>query len=250
METFVMPLIRMLLRASSLTAAVQAPVEQAMTVLYQLLWVFPAYFVSFLVSCSWYTEIADRAYTMHFGRQKEEPPDVAGFVKRMGDEAWRFLLTYSFLLQTHIVLYCVPYVGWVLHLVHLAWYWAFFCFEYKWALHGWTTEQRIAALEEQWLFLGGFGLPLALLSSTLPTFVSYGIMAFLFPLFVVLATVSEPRVHKPSRLLPRRLPLFQLPKRLSLWTVQRLNRRLAGSQGAAGGQHASVPRAATKTHAH
>jgi len=153
----------------------------------------------------------------------------------------RFLLTYSFLLQTHVLLWLsftvhhthaylwfVPFVGLAVHLAHLSWYWSFFCFEYKWALHGWTVDQRVAALEEQWLFHLGFGAPLALLSASLPTFTGYAVIAFLFPLFVVLATVSEPRIHEPSRLLPRRLPLFHQAKLFSLWIVTCINRRAKG----------------------
>ena len=120
----------------------------------------------------------------------------------------------------------MPYVGGLLHVISLAWYWSFFCFEYTWALHGWTIEERVAALEERWLYLAGFGLPLALLSVSLSTFVGYGIIAFVFPLFVVLATISEPRMHTPSRWLPSRLPLFHLPKRLGLLVVRTLNRRI------------------------
>jgi hypothetical protein len=144
-----------------------------------------------------------------------------------------FLLTYGFLLQAHALLYLVPYVGWLLHVICLSWYWSFFCFEYKWALHGWTVEQRIAAIEEQWLFLAGFGMPLALLSVAFSTFVSYGIVAFVFPLFVVLATISEPRAHPPSRWLPRRLPLFNLPKRLGLLVVRALSRHVKQPREAA-----------------
>mmetsp|Transcript_11377 Transcript_11377/g.29581 ORF Transcript_11377/g.29581 Transcript_11377/m.29581 type:complete len:162 (+) Transcript_11377:277-762(+) len=98
-------------------------------------------------------------------------------------------------------------------------------------------DDRLAALEGQWVFLAGFGMPLALLSVSFPTFVSYGVVAFVFPLFVVLATTSEPRVHAPSTWLPRRLPLFALSKRLSLWLVRRLDRRVKrpATLGAGGG---------------
>lgn len=156
---------------------------------------------------------------------------------------------YGLLLQTYALLYLVPYVGWLLHLVCLSWYWSFFCYEYTWALHGWSVEQRVAALEEQWLFLAGFGMPLALLSVSFSTFVGYGIVAFAFPLFVVLATISEPRAHAPSRWLPRRLPLFHLPKRLGLLVVRALSRRIkrpgaAAARPRAGGA-AGAPAAAS-----
>lgn len=172
-----------------------------------------------------------------------------------------FLLTYSFLLQTYAV-YALPFVGGVLHVLHLAWYWAFFCFEYSWALHGWSIDDRLAALEGQWVFMAGFGLPLALLSVAFPAFVSYGVVAFVFPLFVVLATVSEPRAHAHSARVPRRLPLFALSKRLGLWLVRRLDRRAQrpGARGRVGGgggakagewNRGGQPRASTRAaHSH
>ncbi|KAJ1631804.1 etoposide-induced protein 2.4-domain-containing protein [Pavlovales sp. CCMP2436] len=246
MEYLIMPAIISLLHLSPITSQAQQPVQRVLSLLYQLLWVYPAYFISFLVSCSWYEEIASRTYALHFGKRREVKQNFAGFVLVLRDEAWRFLLTYGFLLQTHALLHLVPYVGWVLHIVSLSWYWSFFCFEYKWSLHGWTIEQRVAAVEEQWLFLAGFGLPLALTSVAFSTFVSYGIVAFLFPLFVVLATISEPRVHTPSRWLPRRLPLFNLPKRLGLLVVRALSRRIR-QPGHATAQQQAVGTGAART---
>jgi hypothetical protein len=154
----------------------------------------------------------------------------------------RFLLTYGFLLQAHVLLHMVPYLGWPLHVLCLSWYWSFFCFEYKWALHGWTIEQRVAAIEEQWIFMIGFGMPIALLSITFSTFVSYGIVAFFFPIFVILATTSEPSVHAASRWLPRRLPLFNLPKRLALLIVRALSHRIKQPGDVAAQQRAAAAR--------
>jgi len=153
----------------------------------------------------------------------------------------RFLLTYSFLLQTYLVLYAVPVVGTLLHFAHLSWYWAFFCYEYAWALHGWTIDARVAAVETEWAFLAGFGAPLALLSVLFPAFVSYGIVAFLFPLFVILATVSVPEKHEPHRWAPARLPLFHAAKRLSLLIVRSLGRRMGSPHQGGRGRPKQAP---------
>ena len=72
-----------------MTVHMQQPVQRLLSLLYQLLWVFPAYFISFLVSCSWYEEIASRTYALHFGKRKEAAPNFVSFVIVLRDEAWR-----------------------------------------------------------------------------------------------------------------------------------------------------------------
>lgn len=225
MDYGVVPCIRVLLRNTPLAGGVTQPMERLFYGLYQLLWVFPAYFISFLVSCAWYQDIANRAYELHFGKRPAVQPNLARFMVLVRDEAWRFLLTYSFLVQTYAILYLLPVVGGSLFLAHLCWYWAFFCYEYKWALHGWTIDDRVCALEQEWAFLAGFGTPLALMSALFPAFVSYGVVAFVFPLFVVLATISEPRRHVATRWAPARLPIFYVSTWASLAIVRTLSRK-------------------------
>jgi len=89
MDYMIMPCIRLMLRHSPLTSQVGDHLERILFALYQLLWVFPAYFISFLVSCSWYQDIADRAFALHFGRREVRRPDFVGFMLVLRDEAWR-----------------------------------------------------------------------------------------------------------------------------------------------------------------
>lgn len=78
-----------MLHHSPITSEMRRPVQRLLSILYQLLWVFPAYFISFLVSCSWYEEIAARAYALHFGKRREVKTNIASFVLVLRDEAWR-----------------------------------------------------------------------------------------------------------------------------------------------------------------
>lgn len=72
-----------------MTSQMRQPVQRLLSILYKLMWVFPAYFISFLVSCSWYEEIASRTYALHFGRRREVKTNFIGFVLVLRDEAWR-----------------------------------------------------------------------------------------------------------------------------------------------------------------
>jgi len=97
----------------------------------------------------------------------------------------------------------VPYVGTPMAIV-LSWYvhgrlicvvdcslascgvgtsfiYAFYSFEYKWALEGVPLTERMEQLETNWVFLLGFGLPFTLATYSFSFFVSGGLYALLFP---------------------------------------------------------------------
>lgn len=52
--------------------------------------------------------------------------------------------------------------GPVLNVLLLSWLYAYYCFDYKWALQGARLPQRLAFFETHWAFFAGggtFGLP-------------------------------------------------------------------------------------------
>lgn len=77
----------------------------------------------------------------------------------------------------------------------LAWLYAFYCFDYKWALLKQPLAARIAFFESQWAFLGGFGAVCTLTTVAAPFYVGAAVMAVLFPLFILLACDTSPRDH-------------------------------------------------------
>lgn len=63
---------------------------------------------------------------------------------------------------------------------------------YKWSNRQWRLDVRIYYFEQRWAYFAGFGLPWASLTYLFPSFLDQGLIAFLFPLFVVLALVAHP----------------------------------------------------------
>jgi hypothetical protein len=76
----------------------------------------------------------------------------------------------------------IPVVGRLLYTVTLAWLYAYYCFDYKWGLGGWSLDQRLHHFETHWAYFAGFGTPCTLAASLLPGLVGEGVMAALFPL--------------------------------------------------------------------
>ena len=77
----------------------------------------------------------------------------------------------------------------------LAWLYAFYTFDYKWALQKQPLAARIAYFESQWAFLGGFGALCSLVTTAAPFYVGAALMALLFPLFILLACDTSPQEH-------------------------------------------------------
>ncbi|TYZ62536.1 hypothetical protein PybrP1_012718 [[Pythium] brassicae (nom. inval.)] len=187
--------------------------------LYQVLWMYPIYCISFILNTIWYQEIADDAYLQLHG--KPNPTPVADMIR---DELYRAILVAFFLLQT-VLSYLIPVVGPVASFIHLSWLYSLYCFEYKWSLAGWSLEKRLAHLEQNWAYFAGFGSPFTLATFFVPNFVSKGIFALLFPVFLLLAIACDPvsESDDPSR----KLPLF----RFSRWWSLQLLRRIGKATG-------------------
>ncbi|KAF0716320.1 hypothetical protein AaE_011137 [Aphanomyces astaci] len=160
-------------------------IDTIIFLVYQGLWMYPIYCVSFILNTIWYQELAEEAYLQTHGTARPAP------VKDMLiDEVYRAILL-------------VPVVGPFVSFVHMSWLYALYCFEYKWSLHGWSIEKRLAFMEKHWAYFIGFGCPFTLATYFAPNFVGKGIFALLFP-FLLLATVCEPSAERETT----KLPLF------------------------------------------
>ncbi|GLD94921.1 hypothetical protein PINS_up003546 [Pythium insidiosum] len=223
----VIPVIHLfgeLLQRSVATSSVQAEdvrsrVDGFVFLLYQVLWMYPIYCISFILNTIWYQEIADDAYIQQHG--KPSPSPVADMIR---DELYRAILVGFFLLQT-VLSYLLPVVGPAVSFIHLSWLYSLYCFEYKWSLAGWSLEKRLGHLEQNWAYFAGFGAPFTLATFFVPNFVSKGIFALLFPVFLLLAIKSEPPVEHEEQL--TKLPIL----RFSRWCTLILLRRIGKATG-------------------
>ncbi|KAG6977172.1 hypothetical protein JG688_00000611 [Phytophthora aleatoria] len=160
--------------------------------LYQVLWMYPIYCISFILNTIWYQEIADDAYMQLHG--KPSPTPVTDMIR---DEMYRAILVAFFLLQT-VLSYLIPVVGPATSFIHLSWLYSLYCFEYKWSLAGWNLERRLAHLEQNWAYFAGFGSPFTLATFFVPNFVSKGIFALLFPVKI---EQTMPEAYTVSKML-------------------------------------------------
>ncbi|KAK1948068.1 Protein EI24 [Phytophthora citrophthora] len=170
--------------------------------LYQVLWMYPIYCISFILNTIWYQEIADDAYMQLHG--KPSPTPVTDMIR---DEMYRAILVAFFLLQT-VLSYLIPIIGPATSFIHLSWLYSLYCFEYKWSLAGWSLERRLAHLEQNWAYFAGFGSPFTLATFFVPNFVSKGIFALLFPVFLLLAIACDPVSEGGEA--SRKLPIFRI----------------------------------------
>ncbi|KAF1332196.1 P53-mediated apoptosis protein ei24/pig8, partial [Globisporangium splendens] len=157
--------------------------------LYQVLWMYPIYCISFILNTIWYQEIADDAYLQLHG--KPNPTPVADMIRygRVAEPYMRaamldmldMLFSLAFFLLQTVLSYLIPVIGPVTSFIHLSWLYSLYCFEYKWSLAGWSLEKRLGHLEQNWAYFAGFGSPFTLATFFVPNFVSKGIFALLFP---------------------------------------------------------------------
>ncbi|CAI5712862.1 unnamed protein product [Hyaloperonospora brassicae] len=187
--------------------------------LYQVLWMYPIYSISFILNTIWYQEIADDAYVQLHG--KPSPTAVTDMIR---DEMYRAILVAFFLLQT-VLSYLIPVVGPATSFIHLSWLYSLYCFEYKWSLAGWSLERRLAHLEQNWAYFAGFGSPFTLATFFVPNFVSKGIFALLFPVFLLQAIACDPETEGNEA--SKKLPMF----RFSRWWSLQLLRRIGHATG-------------------
>ncbi|OQR83768.1 hypothetical protein ACHHYP_14324 [Achlya hypogyna] len=190
-------------------------IDSIVFVLYQGLWMYPIYCISFILNTIWYQDIADDAYLLHHGQPR--PTAVREMIR---DELYRAILVAFFLGQT-MLSYFVPFVGPFMSFVYLSWLYALYCFEYKWSSHGWGLEKRLAVMEQHWAYFAGFGCPFTLATFFAPNFISKGLFAVFFPVFMLLAITSDPPSGEGIGTL--KVPLFRQSRWLSLQLLRRVS---------------------------
>ncbi|KAL9996470.1 putative etoposide-induced 2.4 [Helianthus debilis subsp. tardiflorus] len=174
------------------------------------LWFYPLYIFSFILSTIWYNDIAqfgltvtekDGPTSLAPSTQKEpstsqnatpvdKPTDLGRVMIGIAEQGYSVLLLTLFFLEVYLTGF-VPYIGKFLNFILLSWMYAYYCFEYKWNFSGLSLDKRLDFFESNWAFFAGFGSPCVLAIFFFSPLVSYGVMAVLFPMFVLTAAGTD-----------------------------------------------------------
>jgi etoposide-induced 2.4 mRNA len=225
--------------------------QQFFWIAHLVLWQFPVYGISFLLSNIWYEEISWRVYEFHYppntnndnrnlssnntvfqittlnnvsnNVKSNEHKSISDanvprrwrwdrFIASVADQLFKLALVLAYILVS-VVWYYVPYLGLPMNFVMCCWLYSLYCFEYKWAttVPYPTFEKRIDYFEKHWTYFFGFGTPFNLACFFFPYLISYGVFAFLFPAFIIMAARAKPCRLDPSQLhfFPERVLIFQ-----------------------------------------
>ncbi|XP_062083864.1 protein EI24 homolog [Humulus lupulus] len=209
--------------------------------LFYITWFYPLYALSIILSALWYNDIAKYGFeaAQKSGPVKVDPvgqeekltlqntgherrrDGLGGIMIVIGEQLYSILLLSFFFIEVSVTGF-VPYIGTALNFLHVSWMYAYFCFEYKWNLHNVDLDKRLNFFESNWAFFLGFGCPCALPVLFCSSFVSSGVMAMLYPLFVLTASNSEAEKVISSQTIKwgdarlGRLPIFYVADALSM----------------------------------
>ncbi|KAI4318805.1 hypothetical protein MLD38_032472 [Melastoma candidum] len=212
--------------------------------LFYVLWFYPLYIFSLIISALWYGDIAKFGFAAidgpgHMseghssrresvasavGNSKAKPADLGRVVIGIGEQVYSILLLTFFFLEVSIIGY-IPYIGKALSFLLLSWMYAYYCFEYKWNFSEVSLDKRLDFFQSNWAFFAGFGSPCVLAIFFFSPLVSYGVMAILFPLFVLTATSSKAEQvllsdeSKWGAVRLGRLPIFYVADTFSMWVL-------------------------------
>ncbi|GMN26699.1 hypothetical protein TIFTF001_001409 [Ficus carica] len=159
--------------------------------------------------------------TLRYPGRVGRPAGLGGVMIGIGEQVYSILLLTVFFIEIFATGF-VPYLGKALNFLLLSWIYAYYCFEYKWNQSAIDLDKRLNFFESNWAFFAGFGSPCVLPVLFFSPLVTYGIMAILFPLFVLTATDSEAETVLSSQRKKwgdaelGRLPIFYAADTLSL----------------------------------
>lgn len=153
-----------------------------------LSWVFPLLLLSKILNFFWYQDIADLTFKKS-GIRKSANINLSEFY---ADQIKSFILQVLYCVQGFIV-YLLPLPlliqnSW--YIFHLSLLSSLYAFEYKWVYIGWPLQRRLSTIDKKWPYFLGFGLPIALVSTCIASFINSMILfAILFPICVISSTV-------------------------------------------------------------
>ncbi len=205
----VKPIVSSLL-STALPASTGTAALRILDGLFATFWILPTYFISYLVSCIWYGEIAERTA---FAAQREAQQRFVDTTKVIAPAPSRllqvrhtdaitsisrqaygaFFLSIHFCISMIVTMLPLPYFGPCLSFLMLSSLYALYCFDYKWNLHGVPLEHRTQFVEEHWVYFTGFGALMVLIATNLPYFSGSAVGLLIYPLCIVAAADAHPR---------------------------------------------------------
>lgn len=212
---------------NALQSSLWSWVEPVMKSTFKYLWVIPVFWLSKILNCIWFVEIADGAYRKKYGRpvsslitSKENIFKVIS--KSMADFLFSIIVEIFFLVQAQLA-GLIPVFGPTLLYIHMSLLYSLYAFEYTWANLGWSVVRRVGYIESYWPYFSGFGFLLSVLTCiSSSTIVSAGIFGTIFPVFILSALEAKPyeECEHPLRLfsfviwLTNKMFLFRSSKRI------------------------------------
>ncbi|KAI9274355.1 etoposide-induced protein 2.4-domain-containing protein [Phascolomyces articulosus] len=145
---------------------------------------YPMYMICLLVNSSLFSQIALEAFQVH-ANEYQRPTTIVTTASMIGNAL--FYMNCAALVR---VLYWVPLIGTFISFFVTCLLMAYYSFEYKWIHLGWSLDQRLRHVEQNWAFFFGFGLPAALLTFFLSTLHAGGVFALIYPGYIILATMA------------------------------------------------------------
>eukprot|EP00762_Andalucia_godoyi_P000677 ANDGO_05377.mRNA.1 Protein EI24 homolog len=246
------------------------------SILYNIVWTYPIYTVSFVLNTVWYSDMAVHAFRVNHSSSLNPPPNpnlkpsqlhqrdqrhrestrqqsggglfsYKAFIVRLSEEILRYLSACTFFVQIALAMF-IPVIGEYVSLLLLCSFYAYYCFEYKWAQMDWPLGRRTMFFECGFAYFTGFGVPATVATYFFPYFINAALFSFLFPLLIVAAVAAdrEAWIAEKSRSVPR-VRAFQLPSRLNsiiikLLGIQKKLRKTSASSSTTTAQVTSRPR--------
>ncbi|KAG8064524.1 hypothetical protein GUJ93_ZPchr0004g39403 [Zizania palustris] len=207
--------------------------------IFYVFWFYPLYIFSFILSTLWYNDIAKHALDVvkckspdatkaldahTISESIDRPEGFDGVAIGIGEQLYSILLLTIFFVEVSVIGY-IPYFGKALNFLLLSLMYAYYCFEYKWNFFAVSLNNRLDFFESNWAFFAGFGSPCVLPIFFFSPLASYGVMAILYPLFVLTATGTQAE-KVIDQLKPlhggklQRIPVFFIAKRLTTQVLQ------------------------------
>lgn len=164
----------------------------------QLFWLYPLLGLSFLLSGSFFSNVAQRA-----GSADVPPSTVSGKNRGSSSSSTQHrssLLSRTLIIAVYLlisaVLSRIPFIGPPLSFLYLSIISSYYTWEYRFmasfGLH--ALRDRVRYLEERWVYFLGFGMPSTILSTFIfsSQTLNLTIWSLTFPLFLLMAAHSDP----------------------------------------------------------
>ncbi|XP_062185596.1 protein EI24 homolog isoform X2 [Phragmites australis] len=200
--------------------------------IFYVFWFYPLYVFSFILSALWYNDIAKHALDVvkskrldltegldarNITESEDRPEGFDRVALGIGEQVYSILLLTIFFVEVSVIGY-IPYFGKAMNFLLLS-------LMYKWNFFAVSLNKRLDFFESNWAFFAGFGGPCVVPIFFFSPLTSYGVMAILYPLFVLTAAgtqeeqvIDELKPSYEGKL--KRIPVFFVAKRLTTQVLQ------------------------------